>query len=218
MTAGVEVLVVAKAPVPGQVKTRLAVTVGATRAAELAAASLLDTIEVCGATFGVARCHLALAGRLSEAVAGPEIAEAVVGWQVREQRGSGLAERLVNAHAALSGRVVQIGMDTPQITPALLAEMADGLATHDAVVGPARDGGWWALAVRDPWYAAALTGVPMSTGTTGEQTCAALRARGLDVGTGPMLCDVDEAADAQRVAADRPESRFAAAWSGVVGA
>ena len=44
--------------------------------------------------------------------------------------------------------VVQIGMDTPQVSPDLLAECVDGLRDDDAVLGMARDGGWWVLGVR----------------------------------------------------------------------
>ena len=215
MTTSISLLVVAKAPVVGQVKTRLAATVGATHAAELAAASLLDTIEVCRATFGVARCHLALAGELAAATRGDEIRRAVAGWRIRPQHGAGLAERLAHAHAAMAGPALQIGMDTPQVTRALLEEAADGLASHDAVLGPALDGGWWALGVRDPSYGAALVRVPMSTSETYEATRAALRATGLDVATCRPLRDVDDAADADAVAGEAPSSRFARAWTGV---
>jgi glycosyltransferase A (GT-A) superfamily protein (DUF2064 family) len=208
-----QLLVVAKAPVPGRVKTRLGHDIGMAAAADVAAASLLDTLAACVRTIGVENCHLSLDGELFEAKAGDRLEVAIEGWTVRPQRGDGLAERLANAHAEVPGPVVQVGMDTPQLTVDLLSEVIDGLSVHDAVLGPAEDGGWWVLAVRDPASAAALVGVPMSTPTTYADTRAALGAAGLRVGGATVLRDVDTVADAEAVAALAPESHFAAAWA-----
>ena len=79
------------------------------------------------------------------------------------------------------------------------------------MLGPAADGGWWALGLREPAHAVALWTVPMSMPDTGERTLAALRARGLGVALLPTLRDVDTAADAHAVAALCPGGRFAAA-------
>ena len=81
------------------------------------------------------------------------------------------------------------------------------------MLGPADDGGWWVLALRDPARAAALVGVPMSTPTTYDDTRAALEAAGLRVGDTATLRDVDTVADADVVAASAPDSRFARAWT-----
>ena len=215
-TGPVRALVVAKAPVAGQVKTRLGVDVGLERAAELAAAALLDTLEACTTAYGAEHCHLALAGDLAEAVEGSALQEAVRGWTVHAQRGEDFAARLVAAHADVAstgpGPVVQVGMDTPQVTPGLLVGAASGLAEHDAVLGRAEDGGWWVLALRDPRAAAALGGVEMSTDQTFRDTVAALEGSGLSVGGTTALRDVDEVADADAVADDAPATRFARAW------
>jgi hypothetical protein len=104
-----------------------------------------------------------------------------------------------------------IGMDTPQLTAELLTAAAEVLCRDGAVLGPAADGGWWALGLRDPGDAQFLPGIPMSTGTTGEQTLAALHGRGLHPAVLPELRDVDTAADATAVAAGCPHGRFAAA-------
>jgi uncharacterized protein len=97
------------------------------------------------------------------------------------------------------------------VSPDLLLALIDGLTDTDAVLAPAADGGWWALALRDPAHAVALAGVPMSTSDTGAQTAAALRGRGLRVRRGPQLRDVDTAPDALAVAAASPDGAFARA-------
>ncbi|WP_328528357.1 DUF2064 domain-containing protein [Nocardioides sp. NBC_00368] len=205
------VLLVAKAPVPGLVKTRLAAEIGETAATAVAAASLLDTIEACTLAVGPERCRLALSGDVSAGFRAVEIESAIAGWTVTPQRGKGLGERLANAHADVAGPVVQIGMDTPQVTPARLLAVAAGLDAADAVLAPAEDGGWWALALRDPSAAAALREVPMSTPETYAATRAALEALGLRVAAGERLRDVDHLADVAPVAAAAPGTRFAAA-------
>jgi glycosyltransferase A (GT-A) superfamily protein (DUF2064 family) len=104
-------------------------------------------------------------------------------------------------------------MDTPQVTPGLLSDVADALSGHDAVLGPAEDGGWWVLALRDPAAARVLAGVPMSRPDTHDLTREALLGRGLTVAPAPVLRDVDTAADAAGVAAVSPATRFARAWA-----
>jgi uncharacterized protein len=212
-------LVVAKAPVPGRVKTRLGAEVGMEAAARLAAASLADTVAACTATYGAERGLLALDGHLDSAMAVDELTALLEGWQLFAQRGDGLAARLVNAHADAAertgGAVVQVGMDTPQLTPQLLTAVADGLSTSDAVLGPAVDGGWWVLASRDPRSVAAIAEVPMSTPTTGLWTRRALEVAGLTVGLTDTLRDVDTVEDADAVAALVPHSRFGTAWEPV---
>jgi uncharacterized protein len=206
-----KVLVVAKAPVAGRAKTRLAALVGDERAAALAAAALLDTIDACRES-GAAR-HLSLTGDLTEAVRGAEISAALDDWTVTPQRGHGFAERLVNAHLdAGPGLVVQIGMDTPQVTAAALHEVADAMTGHDAVLAPATDGGWWALARREADVVRHVAQVRMSTADTFIGTRRALQRAGARVGRAAAMTDVDEVADAELVAGLAPGTRFAEAW------
>jgi rSAM/selenodomain-associated transferase 1 len=203
------VLVLAKAPVPGQVKTRLCPPATPGEAARIAAASLLDTLDT---TRG--RCTVvALVGSLADAERRAEVRAALAHCRVVPQRGATFAARLVAAHADAggSGPVIQLGMDTPQLDEALLDEAGRALGSCDAVLGPARDGGWWALGVHDPRHARVLAGVPMSTPDTGALTLRALHAAGLRVTLLPELSDVDTMEDAERVAAVAPGSRFAAA-------
>jgi rSAM/selenodomain-associated transferase 1 len=203
------ILVLAKAPVPGQVKTRLCPPATPGEAARIAAASLLDTLD---ATRG--RCTVvALVGSLADAERRAEVRAALARCRVVPQRGATFAARLVAAHADAggSGPVIQLGMDTPQLDEALLDEAGRALGSCDAVLGPARDGGWWALGVHDPRHARVLADVPMSTPDTGALTLHALHAAGLRVTLLSELSDVDTMEDAERVAAAAPGSRFAAA-------
>ncbi|MFY1615702.1 TIGR04282 family arsenosugar biosynthesis glycosyltransferase [Micromonospora sp. WMMD736] len=206
-------LVVAKAPVAGAVKTRLCPPVTPAQAARIAAAALRDTLDAVRATPGVTPV-LAWSGRLAEAEDADALTTALHGWSVLEQRGTGLGERLANAYAdvaaAYPGRpVVQIGMDTPQVTPGRLTAAVAGLRAADAVLGRAHDGGWWSLGLRDPLHARVLRDVPMSTSDTARDTWAALTGRGLRTAPLPVLRDVDEWSDALAVAVEVPGGRFA---------
>ena len=210
-------LVVAKSPVVGRAKTRLGREVGMERAADLAAAALLDTVTACAAAFGAERCHLAVDGVLAHGQRADELLEAVADWTVHPQRGDDFAARLLHAHedaAAFSGApVVQVGMDTPQLHVASLVEAASLLTSPDAaVLGPAYDGGWWLLGVGGPHLLTHLHEVPMSTAETGQRTREALERAGARVTEIATMRDVDEVADAALVAEAAPGTRFARSW------
>jgi len=114
-------------------------------------------------------------------------------------------------YAVVSGQpVLQIGMDTPQVTAELLTDCARTLLTTPALLGLARDGGWWVLGVADAASAECLRDVPMSQDDTGAVTLAALRDTGISVKLVEELLDVDTVDDIPLVrAACRSESRFA---------
>ncbi|SPM29006.1 Uncharacterized conserved protein, glycosyltransferase A (GT-A) superfamily, DUF2064 family, partial [Mycobacterium terramassiliense] len=210
----VTVLVVAKAPEPGRAKTRLAATVGDRVAADIAAAALLDTLDAVAAAPVVARV-VALTGDLDAAARAAELRQRLESFTVISQRGNDFADRLANAHADSGSRsgglpVLQIGMDTPQVTAELLADCAGRLLDAPAILGLADDGGWWALGVGVPAMAECLRAVPMSRPDTGELTLKALRDNGIDVTEVQQLADVDVVDDIAVVRdACRPASRFA---------
>jgi glycosyltransferase A (GT-A) superfamily protein (DUF2064 family) len=110
-------------------------------------------------------------------------------------------------------------MDTPQVTPASLATAAAPVryGDRDSVLGPAVDGGWWALGLAEPRHAHVLADVPMSREDTGIRTLRALVACGLRPGGAARLSDVDTMVEARAVAAACPDSRFARAVRAVVG-
>ncbi|CAM5714267.1 TIGR04282 family arsenosugar biosynthesis glycosyltransferase [Streptomyces aurantiogriseus] len=190
-------LVIAKEPVPGRVKTRLTPPFTPPEAAALAEASLADTLLVVAAT-PAARRVLVLDG-----TPGPWLPP---GFDVVRQCAGGLDERLAAAFAGCDGPALLIGMDTPQVTPELLTV---DFADCDAYLGPAEDGGFWALGLAEP-DPALLRGVPMSTPATGAVQRERLVRAGLRVRDLPRLRDVDTAADAHAVAALAPRGRFAA--------
>jgi len=193
-------VVLAKEPVPGRVKTRLQPPFSPTEAAALAEAALADTLAAVRRT-PAGRRVLALAGRPGRWLP--------AGFEVVPQPAGGLDGRIAAALGGCRGPCLLIGMDTPQLTPDLLDV---GWAGADACLGLARDGGYWAIGLRAPapgLAARLLHGVPMSTPDTGAAQLDRLRAAGLRVRLLPPLRDVDTAADARAVAATAPGTRFA---------
>ncbi|WP_125775736.1 DUF2064 domain-containing protein [Antribacter gilvus] len=204
------VLVLAKEPMPGRVKTRLVGALTADEAADLARAALTDTLDAV-AEAAPERRVLVLDGS-----AGPWLPE---GFAVLPQVPGGLDRRIAAAFddalgsGGFPGPAVLVGMDTPQLGPAL---RAIDFAGHDAVLGRTPDGGYWCVGLRTP-DATLFHGVPMSTPGTGDAQLARLHDAGLRVRILPPLRDVDTVEDAADVAALVPGSRFAEAWAQVAG-
>ncbi|MDG5805764.1 DUF2064 domain-containing protein [Streptomyces ossamyceticus] len=190
VTAAATLLIIAKEPVPGRVKTRLTPPYTPYEAAALAEASLADTLHT------VRRVPARRRVLVLEGSPGPWLPP---GFDVVPQVSGGLDERIAGAFALSDGPALLVGMDTPQLTAELLADV--GRDGHDAWFGPAADGGFWALGLADPSHAGPLVrGVPMST----ERTGAILRRRLVEAGSAvcdlPLLRDVDTASDAASVA------------------
>jgi uncharacterized protein len=204
----VNVLVMAKEPVPGRVKTRLCPPCSPVEAAALAAAALEDTL--CAAlSSGADRVVLALEGGRG--------AWCPPGVEVIEQGTGSLDHRLAHAWQRVGGPGVQIGMDTPQVTGSDLdGAMATLMnADRDATLGLAADGGWWLIGLRRSDERVFL-GVPMSRPDTGQRQQARLRELGLRCGTEPVRRDVDRFDDAVEVAGDAPTTRFAACFRSLI--
>jgi rSAM/selenodomain-associated transferase 1 len=182
---GLHILVMAKAPVAGRVKTRLCPPCTPEQAAALAEAALADTLDAVVAC-GAARRVIALDGEPGAWL--PE------GFEVVPQASGDFDVRLAGAWAAAGGAGVQIGMDTPQVTAALLDDALASLDRTAAALGHAEDGGWWAIGLRQP-SAAVFAGIPMSTSGTGAAQERRLRSLGFSVTLLPTLVDLDTAAD-----------------------
>ena len=199
MTAAL--LVIAKTPVPGRVKTRLTPPFTPAEAARLAAAALADTLAA------VRSCAASRRVLVLDGEPGSWIPD---GFEVVPQRGDGLAERLAAAFDDAGGPAFLVGMDTPQVTPALLDAGLGALDRAYASFGAALDGGYWGIGLRRP-DPAVFRDVPMSERTTAAVQRARLAALNLRTAVLPPLRDVDTVDDAHAVAAEAPDSRFAAA-------
>jgi rSAM/selenodomain-associated transferase 1 len=203
----VALLVIAKQPLAGRVKTRLTPPLDPEQAAGLADSALRDTIDAVARTPATRRVLV---------FDGCADAWRADGFDVVAQRGDGLGERLQAAFEDIDGPALLVGMDTPQLTPSLLHAAALAVADSrvDAVLGPTFDGGYWCVGFKGP-IAGAFAGVTMSaddTCTRQRQRFAQLRLR---VDERPTLRDVDTITDARRVAAAAPHTRFARALAAI---
>ncbi|MGL5859488.1 MAG: TIGR04282 family arsenosugar biosynthesis glycosyltransferase [Angustibacter sp.] len=190
-------LVLAKAPVAGRVKTRLVPALTPQQAAQIAAAALADTLDV------VARADADRRVLVLEGDPGPWLPP---GFEVVPQVPGGLDLRLAAAFEAARGPALLVGMDTPQLTGADLAVRFTG--SRDAVLGMAQDGGFWAIGMARP-CPQVFPGVPMSVPTTGRVQRERLRQQGFQVRDLAVRRDVDTIGDVRAVAAQAPGTRFA---------
>jgi rSAM/selenodomain-associated transferase 1 len=200
MTAAVQLLVIAKQPLPRQVKTRLCPPCTPVEAASLAQAALNDTLAAVAAT-NAARRAVVFEGNPSGL---PE------GFDVIPQRGGSLDDRLAAAFHDAGTPSLLIGMDTPQITPQLLRGAIAALDSpdNDAVLGLTLDGGFWAIGLKEA-NENVFSGVPMSTSETGLAQRARLMSLGYRCFMLPVLRDIDFFKDACVVAAQIRTSDFA---------
>jgi glycosyltransferase A (GT-A) superfamily protein (DUF2064 family) len=202
----VQLLVITKAPVPGRSKTRLSPPCTPDQAAGIAAAAVGDTLDVVRATPAAGRV-VALDGHPGAL----DLDGFAVVSQVDGELGTRLAAAFGDAMAGGPVPTLLIGMDTPQVTPDLLARCAallESAGPDTAVLGTAPDGGWWALGLHSATPAAVLATVPMSRADTAVLTRAALERAGLTVLDLPQLTDIDHFPDALSVAAEcAPHSR-----------
>jgi len=201
----VALIVIAKQPRPGFSKTRLCPPATPSQAADLAEAALADTLA---AVASVPRRRRVL---VLDGARGPWLPP---GFEVIAQSEGGLEQRLAAAFEAVGGPALLVGMDTPQLSRDLLTGSAAALTEGgaDAVIGPARDGGYWAIGLHDP-DPRVFERIPMSSSRTCEAQLERLGDLGLRVKALESLEDVDTIASARAVAALCPRSRFAAALS-----
>jgi rSAM/selenodomain-associated transferase 1 len=184
------IVVFARWPEPGKVKTRLASALGPEGAAAVYRRLLAHTIDVArssGLPF-----ELRITGAAPERFAGEFGADIVV----TEQGEGNLGARM----ARVQTPVLIVGSDLPALSPDLLREAANALTSREIVLGPARDGGYWLIGQRKPcpWL---FTEMAWSTPQVLPETLARCRQRGIEPALLPELADVDEPGDL----ADWPE-------------
>jgi uncharacterized protein len=197
-------IVLAKQPRPGSVKTRLQPALTAVQAADVATAALRDTLRA---------AENAPARQRILAFDGDVRGWLPLGWRHVVQPTDALDARLTHAFTAAGrGPALLVGMDTPQLQPHHL--IAFDAVTYDACLGLCPDGGYWAIGFSNPQAATpSITGIPMSRTDTGPRQYARLVELGLRVQLLPSLVDVDTIDDAIEVARLVPESAFATALS-----
>ena len=197
--ATTRIVIFAKAPVPGKVKTRLVPALGDEGAALLAQRMLADTVSRA----------LTAAPESVELCAAPHPADPQwagllpAGVGLTDQGEGDLGQRLAAAATrVLSGgeRVLLIGTDCPELGSARLNDAAAALDRHDAVIIPATDGGYVLLGLSrtDP---SLFADIAWSTGTVAQTTIARIRALGWSLFIGEPLNDIDEPSDLQRAQA-----------------
>jgi hypothetical protein len=181
------VVIFAKAPVPGQVKTRLIPVLGEEGAAALAQQMLLDTCREALAA-NVGPVELCLSGSFGGVPKGIEVSD---------QGGGDLGQRLARAvkRVAETGKAaIFIGTDCPELDFLRLRKAARDLDHHDAVVHPTFDGGY-ALLGLNQYEPSIFSGIKWSSRSVAADTIARIRALGWSLHIGDTLRDVDEPAD-----------------------
>ena len=182
-----------KAPRPGEVKTRLAASVGEAGAVEIYRRLAERQLRALPAGWPVTVHH-------APAEAGPEIRQWLdqhrAGLDYRPQGEGDLGARLTLAFAAGFAHdapaVLAIGGDCPALDGVLLQAAAQALANADVVLGPAVDGGYYLIGLRAP-CPALFAGIPWSTDAVLAETRGRIRRQKLTVLDLPVLEDVDDA-------------------------
>lgn len=183
------IVIFAKQPVPGRAKTRLIPALGAEGAAKLAREMLAATVEEALAT-----------GLAVDLCGDPDAArwhEARTGLVLTAQGEGDLGERLARAARRTLGegdKVLLVGADCPELDRRRLAAAAEALAKHDAVIHPARDGGYALLGLKR-FDRSLFEGIDWSTEKVAAQTIARIDALGWSLHLGETLRDVDEPED-----------------------
>ena len=186
-------LVFVRAPVAGRVKTRLAAALGAEGALRVYRRLAEHTLREARALGGEVRVHF------TPADAGPKVrAWLGEGPRYLPQAAGDLGARMEAAFRAAfnegADRVVIIGSDLPELSAALLRRAFDALESHKAVIGPARDGGYYLLGMRT-MIDGLFDGIAWSTDEVLARTLGRLRAAGVEPALLDTLSDVDEADD-----------------------
>ena len=196
-------LLFARAPEPGRVKTRLAPLLTEAGASALYEAFLTDASRLYG---GIGRWRPVLCAEASEC---DTRLDAIFPspWQRRAQGGGDLGERLrrafEDAFASGAAQAVAVGADHPTLSPRVLEEAIDALRAVDAAIVPAEDGGYCAIGLAaDRFSAEIFREVPWSTPGVLSITLDRLRAAGRSVRKLASHYDVDRPEDLERLRRD----------------
>ena len=200
------ILLFAKEPVYGQVKTRLHGTLGVAKAYALHCALLRYQVDTILAS-GLAPLELWVSGDLTN----PELTSLPVNNSIYQQDGRDLGQRMQSAVVSARSRsqaVVLVGTDCPSVDRDYLEMALHFLSTgKPLVIGPAEDGGYVLLGVRENWPAL-FEGIPWGTDQVFSLTLERARQLDIDYQLLPNRWDVDRAEDLARLASLDPPLDF----------
>lgn len=187
------IVIFAKAPVAGQVKTRLIPALGAEGAARLARKMLIDTYRT-ASSVRIASTEICASPDPEDAAWHEHAPD---GARLTPQGDGDLGERLARAARRVISEgehAILIGTDCPQMKPRLLTDACRALETHDAIIHPTLDGGYALLGLKrfDP---SIFTGIAWSTPSVASSTIANVKALGWSIHLGATLSDIDEPDD-----------------------
>jgi rSAM/selenodomain-associated transferase 1 len=193
-------VIMAKAPRPGAVKTRLAPGLSPEAVTAFYCCLLDDTLGLARSLGDVEVAIMCPGSDVNELaqLAGNET-------KVVAQKGEGLAAGLGSVFAYFAGvhrrRTIAFNSDSPHLPRSVLAEAFETLAAHDVVVGPTHDGGYYLVGAKAS-HPTLFAGDGM--GTTSALETLLLRARALElcVGFATPFYDIDVADDLTRLAAE----------------
>jgi uncharacterized protein len=193
--ANTDLIVFAKAPVPGRVKTRLEPALGTAGAAALAERLLAHAVSV-GLSAGFAEVELCAAPDASHPAFSQLAARhARLQWGVQGEGDLGARmHRALTRRLTSRGRVLLIGTDAPSLDAAMLQEAAQALVDHDAVFVPALDGGYALVGLVRP-RPELFEGIAWSTPRVMDETRQRARAAGVRWIELPAVADIDEPGD-----------------------
>lgn len=193
----ISVIIMAKLPRTGLVKTRLQPDLSADQAAEVHRAMLLHTVR------RVAAMRL---GRLIVCFDPPGDSAAAAGLfdglpvHLLPQAPGDLGQRIAAVRRSIAGPILLLGVDSPDVPPDHLKGAAALAASRDVVLGPTEDGGFWCLGLSERVDAdALLAGIDWSSGRELDQTAAAAQRLGLSVALAGRWDDVDRPDDLRRL-------------------
>jgi rSAM/selenodomain-associated transferase 1 len=199
------IILFAKAPVPGRVKTRLAGAVGPQRAAELHSAFVLDSVEKLTDFQNVADLELHTD---TPTDAWPRVA-VTRALQCEGDLGLKMFHRLNHELGRGRPQAVIIGSDAPTLPGEYVRELLASAA--DVALGPTEDGGYYAIACRKV-HPRMFEGVHWSTSVALNETEQAALGCGLTIARGKHWYDVDERRDLLRLGKHRDLPRHTQRW------
>lgn len=196
------VVVFAKAPIVGEVKTRLCPPLTPDEAASLHGSLVMDMLERCQAVKGCDRILAGSPDRTHPFFKAMEGRFKVKLWeQVGEDLGARMARTFQDGLESSYHSLMIVGTDIPGITSQMMTQALTALTEHDLVLGPTVDGGYYLIGLRKH-VPELFQGIPWSTDQVYARTEQKAKALGLSLKILPTLRDIDTIEDLQAVTRD----------------